>query len=356
MEQAFAILKMPVTELGEYLQQAIDENPLLEPYDPVGEEITLQDSSLHPLEFTEEDFHFVAPFAPYLDPDEERPTWEERVAQPDSLSRHLLQQAEEEFAEEKERLAALYVIGSLESDGRLLTSLEEIASFSHIPLSVFKRIFPVMQSFDPPGVFALGNQSFDKTPAPPLHPDLLQRGDAIEVVEQELPHFRIQPFSVDTLSPEDKTYVRERLQAARWLMKNLESRRMTLQKIGEAIFHLQRPFFTNQQALAPLTYKEVAEKIGLHPSTVARAVEGKWFQTDRGNFPLKAFFPEKIESGNLSSEAVKEEMIRLIQQEDKKHPLSDEEISQRLGCSRRVIAKYRSVLKIPSSRERSSKA
>jgi len=143
MEQAFAILKMPVTELSEYLRQSIDENPLLEEFDHTGED-HYRESAYSPLEFTEEDFHFVAPFASYLDPDEEKPTWEERLPQVNTLSHHLLQQAEEEFATEKERLAALYLIGSLESDGRLLTPLEEIAAFSNIPLAVFEKIFPIM--------------------------------------------------------------------------------------------------------------------------------------------------------------------------------------------------------------------
>ncbi len=351
MEQAFAILKMPVTELSEYLRQSIDENPLLEEFDHIGEE-HYRESTYSPLEFTEEDFHFVAPFASYLDPDEEKPSWEERLPQVDTLSRHLLQQAEEEFATEKERLAALYLIGSLENDGRLLTPLEEIAAFSNIPLAVFKKIFPVMSQFDPPGVFTGNAQSFDKTPPPPVYPDLIQKGESIEVMIKGLPDFKLRPLSIDHMSKEDKAFVRERTQAARWLIKNIKTREETLQKIGEAVFHLQRPFFTDQQSLLPLTYKEVAEKIHLHPSTVARAVEGKWFLTERGVFPLKAFFPEKIENSPLSSEAVKERLIKLIQGEDIRAPFSDEEISKRLGCSRRVIAKYRSLLGIPSSRQR----
>ncbi len=351
MDQAFAILKMPVTDLREYLREAINENPLLEEVDYLGEE-GHRDAGMHPLEFTEEDFQFVAPFSPYLDPDEEKPSWEERIPQPDSLSRHLLRQAEEEFDTEEERLAALYLIGSLESDGTLLTPIDEIASFSHIPLSVFIRVFPIMRGFDPPGVFTGSAQSFDKTSAPPVHPDIIQKGDTIEVVDRDLPRFRLHPFSTEKMDSQDKAFVRERLQAARWLMKNLETRARTLQKIGEAVYHMQRPFFSDQQSLLPLTYKEVAENIHLHPSTVARAVDGKWFSTERGIFPLKAFFPEKIENSQLSSEAVKEQLIKLVQQEDSNSPLSDEEISKRLGCSRRVIAKYRSLLGIPSSRQR----
>ena len=410
MEQAFTVLKMPLTELAPYLQESLTQNPLLEELYRRGDSIEVEE--FRPLNFTEEDFSFVAPFAPFLGEDEIPSSDDEQVQETDTLVHHLLVQAERELAREEDVVAALFLIGSLEEDGLLKTPLEEIAAFSFIPKSIFEKILPVLKEFDPPGVFCQSIQEallkklpkdglaytlvkndfqslltkdykkllrfapdkvalkhalkeierhplgaekpFSPNSPPPLFPDLtIDENGAVEVEESSLPLFVLKTPSLDHLDKEDRAYMKEQIQRGKWLLKNLEIRRETLRRIGEAIFFFQSSFFESSPGkLVPLTLNDVSEKIHLHPSTIARAIQNKWIETPRGILPLEAFFPDKIQTSDLSSEAVKEGLIHLIKEEDKAKPFTDEEISKKLHCSRRVITKYRKLLNIPSSAKR----
>ena len=159
----------------------------------------------------------------------------------------------------------------------------------------------------------------------------------------------------------DAGYLRGRLQEARWLLKNLEARGETLLKVVRCLVREQSGFLEfGAKALRPLTLREVAAQIGMHESTVSRAVARKYVHTPRGTIPLRAFFASGIDTGGggeASSTAIQDMIRRLVEAEDPRKPLSDARLAERLKDSgvpvaRRTVAKYREALNIPSSHER----
>lgn len=159
----------------------------------------------------------------------------------------------------------------------------------------------------------------------------------------------------------DAGYLRGRLQEARWLLKNLHQRGETLLKVVQCLVRQQSGFLEfGAQALRPLTLREVAAEIGLHESTVSRAVARKYVRTPRGTLPLRAFFASGIDTGGggeASSTAIQDMIKRLIGAENPGKPLSDARLADMLKASgvpvaRRTVAKYREALNIPSSHDR----
>jgi RNA polymerase sigma-54 factor len=160
---------------------------------------------------------------------------------------------------------------------------------------------------------------------------------------------------------EVKSYLREKDQEFQWLLQSLQQRKQTMLKVGKLIVEKQKSFFlTGPAAVQPLTLKEVAEEADVHESTISRAVKGKYMQTPFGIFEMKYFFSAAIKSVNMedsgaaSSTSIKNEIQRLVEEEDKKKPLSDQKIVNMLidkgyDVSRRTIAKYRDQLGISSS-------
>lgn len=159
----------------------------------------------------------------------------------------------------------------------------------------------------------------------------------------------------------DAGYLRGRLQEARWLLRNIEARGETLLKVVNCLVREQSGFLEfGPKALRPLTLREVAAQIGVHESTVSRAVARKYAHTPRGTIPLRAFFASGIDTGSggeASSTAIQDMIRRLVEAEDPRRPLSDARLAERLKDSgvpvaRRTVAKYREALNIPSSHER----
>ncbi|HZG16506.1 MAG TPA: RNA polymerase factor sigma-54 [Candidatus Bathyarchaeia archaeon] len=160
---------------------------------------------------------------------------------------------------------------------------------------------------------------------------------------------------------EAKQFIHDKLNAALWLAKSLEQRRLTLMRVTQAIVDLQREFFEHGvHFLKPMTQKEIAERVGLHESTISRATSNKYVQTPRGLFELKYFFTSALATANgdaASSESVKKRIKAIIEGEDRKKPLSDQVITEMLvkegvEISRRTVAKYREEMMIPSSAKR----
>ncbi len=156
-------------------------------------------------------------------------------------------------------------------------------------------------------------------------------------------------------------FIQDKLKSANWLIQTIEQRRRTMIKVMEAIVEAQMDFFEKgPQALRPLTLQDVAEKIGMHESTVSRVTTNKYVQSPRGVFPLKYFFSSGLdtESGDpVSSKMAMNRIQELVSQEDKKHPLSDQrivELVRREGLivARRTVAKYRERMGILSARFR----
>ncbi|MDP3487902.1 MAG: RNA polymerase factor sigma-54 [Bacillota bacterium] len=156
---------------------------------------------------------------------------------------------------------------------------------------------------------------------------------------------------------EAKSYIDDCMRSALWVMRAVEQRRETLLRITQALIKLQYGFLAYGTAyLRPLTLAVVATEIGVHESTVSRAVSHKQVLTPRGLLPLKTFFDSgvKCSAGGIAAEAVKERIAKLIGQEDRASPLSDEQITTMLKndgiqISRRTVAKYRESLSILSS-------
>ena len=152
--------------------------------------------------------------------------------------------------------------------------------------------------------------------------------------------------------------LRELLQEARWLTRGLSMRYETLLRTTRVLVERQAAFLAEgDEAMAPLTLKEVADEIGMHESTVSRITSGKYIQTPRGTFELKHFFAVRLEGANVSGAAVKAMVKRLIESEPAGRPLADDAIAallarQGVHIARRTVAKYREQLSIPTARER----
>jgi RNA polymerase sigma-54 factor len=146
------------------------------------------------------------------------------------------------------------------------------------------------------------------------------------------------------------------LQEARWLIKNVQQRFETIQRVSQSIVDRQRHFFDHGEvAMRPLVLREIADALGLHESTVSRVTTQKFMATPRGIFELKYFFGSHVATetgGACSATAIRALIKQLVAAEDAKKPLSDSKISQILGqqgivVARRTIAKYRESLHIP---------
>ena len=172
---------------------------------------------------------------------------------------------------------------------------------------------------------------------------------------------RLRRVAIGHAAGSDASYLRGHLQEARWLLKNLEARGETLLKVVRCLVRQQSGFLEfGGQALRPLTLREVAAEVGLHESTVSRAVARKYVRTPRGTLPLRGFFASGIDTdggGEASSIAIQSMIRRLIDSENPRKPLSDARLAETLKATgvpvaRRTVAKYREAMSIPSSQER----
>jgi RNA polymerase sigma-54 factor len=163
------------------------------------------------------------------------------------------------------------------------------------------------------------------------------------------------------VNKETREWIRSKYEDAKFLIQAIRQRKATMLKVMTAIAHHQREFFDyGISALKPLIYKDVAEATGLDISTVCRIVNGKYVQTQFGTFELKFFFSESLpndEGEEVSTTVIKEEIKKIIDQEPKDKPYSDDKISDLLkergyNVARRTVAKYREQLKIPVARLR----
>jgi RNA polymerase sigma-54 factor len=160
---------------------------------------------------------------------------------------------------------------------------------------------------------------------------------------------------------EVRDYVRERYTSAIQLMKNIEQRKQTILKVCQAIVRRQTEFLSHGlDSLKPMMIKEVAEEVGVHPSTVSRAVASKYVHTPQGVFELRYFFSEAVQGpsgGATPLLLLKRKVKKMIDDEDRAKPLTDEQITvllqhEGINVTRRTVAKYREDMKIPSTHQR----
>ncbi|MBV9405056.1 MAG: RNA polymerase factor sigma-54 [Acidobacteriaceae bacterium] len=162
-----------------------------------------------------------------------------------------------------------------------------------------------------------------------------------------------------------RNYVKERYASALQLIKNIEQRKQTILRVCQSIIRRQTDFLeAGIDHLKPMMIKEVAEEIGVHPSTVSRAVANKYTHTPQGVFELRYFFSEAVQGPSGSATPlliVKRRVKKMIEDENASHPLTDEQITHRLQTegiqvTRRTVAKYREDMKIPSTHQRRVRA
>ncbi|MBI3358683.1 MAG: RNA polymerase factor sigma-54 [Nitrospirae bacterium] len=377
----------------------------------------------------------------------ERPSYDQTLATPISLSDHLLWQLGLISLSEKEQEIGAALIGNIEDHGYLETSLEEIAGSVGTPVSRVENILKVVQRFDPPGVGArnlseclliqiellslsgslvetiIKNhladiekrryaqiakecgvlleevlqaskiiEHLEPKPGRPFYasdnfniiPDVFvvklendeERGGdggtggyAVILNDDGLPKMKISSYYRSLLrskQPGEETtraYLKEKFQSAMWLIRSIDQRNQTILKVANSILKFQYAFMEKGVGqLKPLVLKQVAEDISMHESTVSRVTTHKYIHTPQGIFELKYFFNGSLASvgGNTdqrSSLAVREQIGRIVSEEDAVDPLTDQEIVNQLKkegveMARRTVSKYRAELKIAPATKR----
>ncbi len=188
----------------------------------------------------------------------------------------------------------------------------------------------------------------------------------VRLVDDHTPHLSISRYYQKQLrnkqtDPAAREFIQKRIQSARWLIESIEQRRNTLLKVARAIIDHQKMFLDKgPEFIEPLKMQQIADRVGVHVTTVSRAVDDKWVQTPRGIFPLKRFFgggTMTADGAEIAWDTIKQKLLEIIAKEDKQNPLSDEEIVDEMGrqglkVARRTVTKYRQALNIPSSRQR----
>lgn len=192
-------------------------------------------------------------------------------------------------------------------------------------------------------------------------------GKYVVIVNERItPRLSINPYYRSILKNGGKDddiseYIKKKLDSAAWLIKSIEQRRMTIYNVVNSIVEFQQEFFEKGlNYLKPLTLKDVADRIGVHESTVSRAINGKYVQTPRGLFAIKFFFTRGLDASsgdNISSESIKKAIRDIVSSENPSKPFSDQKITDMLNrdginISRRTVAKYREEMDIPSASRR----
>ncbi len=388
-----------------------------------------------------EEIDFGSFFDDYLDPgyrspaseDFEKPSFENFLATPTSLTDHLLWQLSLSASDPQIVAAAEAIVGNLSEDGYLTYAMEDIAEAGPFAPEDVAAALVLVQQFDPVGVGArdlreclliqlrtigmegscawqvvhdhlpqvqnkqwkeiakaLGKpipvveqaveylkrldprpgQRYNKPEARLIEPDvfIVKNGDEYQIImnEEDVPQLRLNLSYRRLLnrgeSDKDvRTYIKDRYSSAIQLMKNIEQRKQTILRVCQTVVARQKEFLDHGiDELKPMMIKEVAEEVGVHPSTVSRAVANKYVHTPQGVFELRFFFSEAVQgpSGQDTSLLVlKRKVKKIIEEEDTTHPLTDDQITrmletQGIQVTRRTVAKYREDMRIPSTHQR----
>jgi RNA polymerase sigma-54 factor len=237
------------------------------------------------------------------------------------------------------------------------------------PLPLVERALEVIKTLDPrPG------QRYSVSEPTLVEPDVafVKVGDEYKVVVNDdgMPQLRLshryrRMLQEGSTSKDDRNWIKERFNSALQLLKNIEQRKQTIVKVCQIIIDRQTEFLDKgDDYLRPMMIKEVAEMVGVHPSTVSRAVGNKYAETPQGVRELRSFFSEAVQgpAGSvLPLVSLKRDVKKMIEEEDPAHPLTDDQITQRLHqrgilVTRRTVAKYREDMHIPSTHHRRRKS
>jgi RNA polymerase sigma-54 factor len=262
----------------------------------------------------------------------------------------LLLQIDVEYPEE-DQLRELVVHHLLELERRQIPKIAKAMGITPERVEDLKNLLAKLNPW--PG------SEYDSEPPQYVTPDVIvEKLDGKYVVylsDERVPELRISPqyrqMARDgKMDRKDKQYLREKVESAKWLIRNIEQRRQTILRIASAIVEVQEEFLDKGiEHIKPLTLQEIADKVGVHEATVSRTTRGKYMQTPQGLFELKYFFSPGLRrnSGEAQSAKSVQSMIRkIIDEEDKAKPLSDQKIAdllrqQGLNIARRTVTKYR---------------
>lgn len=447
MQQSLHILQAPTMELRQLIQQEIAVNPVLEMEQPeVSLEATLPedpegDRELDHLSQLDEewrDYWSQSRIATTRDRSADDERWRymmDSITVAITLQEHLLEQLRMATNDEVIRDRAEFLIGNLNDDGFLHSSLEDLSLAHGIPVEELENAKALLIRFDPIGIGAidlreslliqmdrlgkkqslpyrlvehflddLANKRYpqlakklavpveqisraadfistlDPRPASRftatennyVTPDIVVEKNAGEWVavmnNDDLPHLRISNAYKDMLADpgakgDVREYIREKIRGGKFLIRSIHQRQNTIHKIATEILKHQPEFLDKGSAfLRPLNMAQVADAVGVHETTVSRAIAGKYMATPHGVFELRYFFTQglKTESGeDLSNTSVKNAIAEIIAGESARKPLSDDKITKLLNdkgihVARRTVAKYREALNILPSHLRKS--
>jgi len=447
LRQSLELLQVPILELRTLVQNELQQNPTLEekPIDAPQVEVEKTGNS-EPEENKELDFKEEYEVLAKLDDEwreyfqqnqsyshysandaEKRQFFFDSITQPESLQEHLMNQLKLAGLESQDRVIAELLIGSINDDGFLTTSPEELAHTTGFGLNRLEELLSLIQEFDPIGVGArdlreclmlqlrrLGKEASIAAQIVQSHLDALGTKKypsiakalkiSVDEVQQaarfiatlepkpgrmftaETPTYvlpEVQVIKVDgqyrimlnrdqiphlliskhyrrlmedpATSSDVKSYIRDKIRAGTLLIKSIHQRQQTIYRIAEEIVRVQKDFFEHGiSELRPLTMVEIAEILGIHETTVSRAIANKYMQTPRGVFEMKYFFTPGFttEDGkDISNKTIKDTISQLVAEEDTSSPLSDQQMVTKLKemgikVARRTIAKYRDELHI----------
>lgn len=425
VEQSVRILQMDGVQLGEYLKELALENPVAEVEPPPRRE-QKEKLAQRKLEWLENQTRREQENMGYYDDDGDlTPEQNTPAPQEESLTDHLLAQAELTAVPKALAAAVRYVIGCIDDNGYLKTSPGQMCAEAAASGALLEQAVALIQSFDPPGVGARdlaeclclqipASDTLARRLARDFLPEIAKNrvgalasktGASAADVEaaiarirrlnpkpgalygaHSIPHYitpdivvtgfedhynvmlcefaypqvrlseRYLQIARETTDPEVIQYISEKIDQVNWVIKCIENRNRTLVEVARAIVRRQERFFRyGPQRLGVLRMREIAGDVGLHESTVSRAVRGKYLQCAHGVYPLRYFFVKGPEhGGTVSSEAVKYKLRALIDAEDRAHPFSDRALCGLLAAdgvnvSRRTVAKYRAEMGVAGS-------
>lgn len=213
-------------------------------------------------------------------------------------------------------------------------------------------------------------RGFEPMPVQAVTADLrVQKDDNgkwfVELIDEYVPQLRISKRYLRLLEgnpdPQTKEFVKKKIESAKWLIDAIEQRYQTLRKVAQAIVDRQSEFLEEgPDHIKPLKMQDIADVVGVHVTTISRAVGDKHIETPRGIFPLKRFFgggTTTADGEEVAWDIIRIKLKEVVDNEDKRNPLSDDEIVEALAkhgfqLARRTVTKYRKALNIPSSRQR----
>jgi RNA polymerase sigma-54 factor len=274
-------------------------------------------------------------------------------------------EAEERLDERRRSMEVAALIVDRHLHLLLKRDVNDLAKAAQITVAEAHSGVEFIRTLDPrPGL------QFNREQARLIEPDVVfsKRGEewVVTMNEEDLPSLRLsrryrRMLTAQNTDKETRDYVKERFRSALQLIRNIAQRKSTILRTCEVIVRRQQDFLEHGiEALRPMMIKEVAEEIGVHPSTVSRAVSNKYAHTPQGVIELRFFFSEGSngpEGADTPLVVLKRKVRKLIAEEDPRHPLTDDQLAVMLQAhgfrlTRRTVAKYREDMNIPSTHQR----